>query len=256
VKKARRGAVGFAVFLIIAELAGRLGLIDPAVLPLASTVLATAGELAVDSDFLSSIGSTMTAWATGMLLAVGLIIPLGILFGSVPGVERALRPIVEFMRPIPSVALIPLVLLVLRDNFAMEVSVIVYAATWPILINTMYAIRDADPVAKETLRSFGFGELALLRHVVVPSAVPFIMTGVRLSASIALIVAISTELFTGGASGLGVFLIQAGNTPDGIPLVIAAALWAGVIGWAINAVLVRLDGTLLHWHHAHRSDVA
>ncbi|MEU4405012.1 ABC transporter permease [Streptosporangium sp. NPDC023963] len=244
------GALGVAGLFCVLEAAGRTGLIDPLAFPLISTVLGRAAALVVDGEFLSDVVSTLGAWATGLLITVVIAVPLGFLLGTLPRVESALRPIVEFLRPIPSIALIPLALVVFSDRFDMKVTLVVYAATWPILINTMYGLKDVDPLAKETLRSFGFGRPAVLWRVSLPSTAPFIATGVRLASAIALIVAISAELLGGGADGIGSYVLESAGGVDATEYVIAAAMWAGVIGLVTNGLFVSAERRLFRWHTA------
>ncbi|WP_329091242.1 MULTISPECIES: ABC transporter permease [unclassified Streptosporangium] len=244
------GAIGVAGLFCVMEGAGRAGLIDPLAFPLASTVLGRAVTLVTDGEFLSDVVSTLGVWATGLLLTVAIAVPAGFLLGSLPRVERALRPIVEFLRPIPSIALIPLALAVFSDRFDMKVTLVVYAATWPVLINTMYGLKDVDPLAKETLRSFGFGKPAVLWRVSLPSTAPFIATGVRLASAIALIVAISAELIGGGADGIGSYVLESAGGVDATQYVIAAAIWAGVIGVVTNGLFVLAERRLFRWHTA------
>ncbi|WP_406318066.1 ABC transporter permease subunit [Streptosporangium sp. NBC_01639] len=242
------GALGAVGLFCVLEGAGRTGLISPVVFPLASTVLGRAAELATDGDFLADIASTLGAWAIGLLLTVVIAVPAGFALGTLPRVERTFRPVLEFLRPIPSVALIPLALVLFSDRFDMKITLIVYAASWPVLINTMYGLKDVDPLAKETLRSFGFGPLAVLWRVSLPSTAPFIATGMRLAAAIALIVAVSVELLAGGASGIGTFVIEAGGSADALEYIIAAAIWAGAVGVVSNTLLVLVERRIFRWH--------
>ncbi|WP_436759442.1 ABC transporter permease [Streptosporangium sp. V21-05] len=244
------GALGVAGLFCVMEAAGRAGLIDPLAFPLVSTVLGRAVALVTDGEFLSDVVSTLGAWATGLLITVAIAVPAGFLLGSLPRVENALRPIVEFLRPIPSIALIPLALAVFSERFDMKVTLVVYAATWPVLINTMYGLKDVDPLAKETLRSFGFGKSAVLWRVSLPSTAPFIATGIRLASAIALIVAISTELIGGGADGIGSYVLESAGGVDATQYVIAAAMWAGVIGVVTNSLFVLVERRLFRWHTA------
>lgn len=244
------GVIGVAGLLVIAEAAGRSGLIPVTRFPLASTVLVNAVELLGDPDFLGDVAATFGGWALGLLLTVVIAVPLGLLLGSVPPIEAAVRPVIEFLRPIPSVALIPLASFVFTERLDMKIAMIAYASTWPILINTMYGLKDVDPVAKETLRSFGFGKLAVLWRVSLPSTAPFIATGIRVAAAIALILAVSTELLSGGSSGIGTFIILAESSPDGVALTVAATVWAGVLGLVTNLVFVGAERRLFRWHAA------
>jgi NitT/TauT family transport system permease protein len=177
----------------------------------------------------------------------------GLLLGGVPGLGTAVRPALEFLRPIPSVALIPLVSLILGAGLPTEATLIVYAAVWPVLFNTLYGLQDVDPVPRETLRVFGFGRAAVLWLVSLPAAAPFIATGVRLAAAVALILAVGTEILAGFGQGLGVFIAQAQQVPDGTTDVLAGTVWAGGLGLLSNALLVRGERRLFRWHVAARS---
>src|SRR5438552_1395466 len=146
-----RGVGGVAAFLLAVEAFGRAGVINRAVLPLASTVLARAAGLAVSGPFLADVAATIGAWALGLAIAVVVAVPAGVVLGSLPGVRAATRAMVEFLRPIPSVALIVLVGLIIGAGIEMNVILIVYAAIWPVMLNTIYGLDDVDPVARETL---------------------------------------------------------------------------------------------------------
>ncbi|MER6942576.1 ABC transporter permease subunit [Nonomuraea sp. NPDC000554] len=248
--KLARHAIGVAAFLLVWEVVGRTGLVKW--LPTASDSLARAIGLAFEPEFLGDLVSTLTAAAIGLPLAVVVAVPVGLLLGTVPVVEEMTRAIVEFLRPIPSIALIPLALFIFQPEINAKVALIVYASSWPILINTLYGVRDVDPVATDTLRSFGFGSGAVVWRVSLPSAAPFIFTGIRLAASITLILAISVEYVVGGAGGLGAFLIQAstGIGADAMIDVIATLVWAGAIGLVVNTLLLRAERRLFRWRNA------
>ncbi|GGL31829.1 ABC transporter permease [Planomonospora parontospora] len=241
---ALRGALGIAGFLLIAEALGRTGVVDPYAVPLASSVLSGAFGLLLDGEFLAGVGDTLFSAAAGLLLATAAAVPSGLVLGTFPRAERAVRPLVEFLRPIPSVALLPLALFALADQG--KIALIVYTSYWSVLINTLYGLRDVDPLAKETLQSFGFGRYAVVRRVSLPSAAPFIATGVRIAASVALIVAVSVELVAGG-DGIGTFVTDAasGNRRD---LMIAATAWTGIIGLLVNSVLSGAERRAFRWH--------
>jgi len=255
---AGRGLAGIAVFLLLAELLGRAGVISQSVLPLASTVLARTAGLAANSQFLGDVAATLGAWALGMAIAVALAVPGGVLLGSLPGVRSATLAIVEFLRPIPSVALILLVGLLIGPGLRMNVTLIVYAAVWPVLYNTIYGLDDTDPVARETLRAFGFGRLAQIRFLALPGAAPFIATGIRLSSSIALILSISTGYLTGRISGAGIgaFIAEANTGAGNTALVLAAAIWTGLLGLLLNGVLLGAQHRLLPWAEQYRAEAA
>ena len=128
----------------------------------------------------------------------------------------------------------------------MKLALIVYASVWPILFNAIYGVHDVDPVAKETARSFGFGRVSILIRVSLRSAAPFIYTGIRVAAAVALILAISAELLAGGSQGIGTFILiaQQGGERD---VVYASTIVAGLLGWLINWGLVLGERRLLGW---------
>jgi len=247
-----RGLAGVAAFLLLGEVLGRCGVISQAVLPLTSTVLARAVGLAGNGRFLADAAATLAAIGAGLGIAVAVAVPCGLVLGSVPGVRSATRALVEFLRPIPSVSLIPLVALILGPGLRMNVTLIVYAAIWPVLFNTIHGLDDVDPVAKQTLRAFGFGRLAVVRRVCLPAAAPFIVTGIRLASSIAIILSIGTGIVTGriDGNGIGAFIADANSSAGNTALVLAAALWAGLLGLALNALLGWAGRRALPWYHA------
>lgn len=243
------GAAGVVGFLALVELAGRTGLISQELFPYVSKVLQTAAQLPFEAQFRTDVMATLEACALGLLIAIATAVPVGLLLGTVPVVERSVRPLVEFLRPIPSVSLIPLAMFLFTSSQDAKTALIVYTCSWPLLINTMYGLSDVDPLAKETLRSFGFGRLAVVMRVSLPSAAPFIATGVRISVSVTLIVAVSLELIAAGEGGIGAFLSLASGA-NRIDRMLATTLWAGLIGLAANALFTMGERRVFRWHQA------
>jgi NitT/TauT family transport system permease protein len=248
--RALRGAAGVVGAFVVAEVVSRTIVPSGVDLPPASTVLARATGLLGNTDFLNDVGSTLVAWAGGLLLAIAVAVPAGIALGSLPFLNNASRVVVELLRPIPSVALIPLAIIIFSSTTNVRIALVTYAATWPILINTLYAMRDVDPLAKDSLRGFGFGPLSVLWRVTLPSAAPFVATGVRVSAAIGVIVVISAELVSGGGTGIGQYLLQTQSAGGHSDLLLAGALWAGLLGLLINMALVRTERRVFGWHSA------
>jgi NitT/TauT family transport system permease protein len=243
------GAAGLAALFGAAQLAVWLSGANRATLPLPSTVLGSVVSLAGTSDFWSSFGGTASAWAEAMAIAIVIGVPAGLLLGSVPAIEAVLTLVIEFLRPIPSVVLVPTILLIAEDPMRTQVVAIVFAAVWPVLINTVSGVRSVDPVAVATLRSFGFGPLSVAARVALPSAAPFIATGIRIAASLAFIVAVAVELVSTGVPGLGSYAsVTESGTTDLAPL-LALAVWSGIFGLIINGVFAAADRRAFRWHH-------
>jgi len=157
---------------------------------------------------------------------------------------------IEFLRPIPSAALIPLLFLTLGTTLKSEIFLATFGAFWPLLVQTMYGVRDIDPVAVDTARSFQLTRNERLFRVTVPSALPYIMTGVRISSTVALILAFTAELFM-GTPGLGQRLnyVETFGLNDQI---YALALATGFLGVAIHFAVSAVERRVLRWHPSQR----
>jgi NitT/TauT family transport system permease protein len=244
-----RGSAGILVFLLAGEVIGRAGLVDRSYLPPTSTVLAHVGGLVTSAGFLGDVAFTLGGWSSGLLIATVIAVPAGLLLGSLPIVNSAARVLVEFLRPIPAVALVPLVLLFIADQGEMERALAAYAATWPILLNTIYGAGDVDPEARDMARCFGLSPAAILLRVSLPSVAPFAATGIRLASSVALIVTISTELISGsGGNGLGQFILDASGDPNGAADVFAAVVITGALGLLLDGLLQYAGRKAFRWH--------
>ncbi len=253
-----RGLIGVVIFLLLVEVLGLTGVIPQSVLPLMSTVLGHAAQLLGNGRFLADLGATLEAWAVGLALAIVIGVTLGVLLGSLPGVRVATRAVVEFLRPIPSVALILLVSLVIGPGLRMSVTLIVYGAIWPVLYNTIAGLDDVDPVAKETHRAFGFSRLDTIRMVSLPSAAPFIATGIRLASSVAIILDIGAGYITGriNGAGLGAFIADYSSGTGNLPVILAATLWAGLLGLVLDRAIVGTEHRLLRWNHTRLAEIS
>lgn len=248
IHRAFLGAVGILLAFGAAQLGMWAGGVDQAVFPLPSTVLNGTVDVLRDGSFWTATVQTLTSWAEGLGISAGLGVLLGLVLGALPWAEQAVRPLIEFLRPIPSVILLPLVLLIAQDSHSTEVLLIVFAAVWPVLLNTIYGIAEVDPLARQTLRSFGFGPASVAWRVSLPSAAPFIATGVRIAASVAFVVAVAVELVGSGMDGIGNYLVQEeSGTGDVVPL-LALAVLAGLLGLLINAVLAGAERKAFRWH--------
>ena len=249
---ALRGAAGLAVLFAVAEAISRLELVDSTYLPPASLILVTVGRLAVDPTFLMHVGATLASAAFGLAVAAIVAIPVGIVLGSVPATYRASVAAIEFLRPIPSVALIPLAILLLGRGLDMRVLIVAYASAWPILLNAIYGARAVDPLARDTARVFGLRRGAILRRVVLPASAPFAFTGVRIASGIALIVAVSAELIGGGRLGIGTWMLA--TSQAGVPreLLYAAIVMSGLLGLAVHVALAGGERRLFGWHQRAR----
>jgi NitT/TauT family transport system permease protein len=244
-----RVALGILIFFLILEFVTSLELVPPVYLPRASTVVRRMVELLQDPKFLKHVLATLHAWAVGLGLAILISVPIGILIGTSELAYKMSSPLIELMRPIPSVALIPLGILLWGQGFSMKIILVAYATTWPILFNTVYGVHDVDPIAVQTARCFGLKQAAILRRINLPSAAPFIFTGIRISASIGLIVVIAAELLASADSGIGSFILFVSSSGGQMDSVLAGAAIAGIIGAMINSALGLIDRRFFAWRY-------
>jgi ABC-type nitrate/sulfonate/bicarbonate transport system permease component len=253
---ARRGAsviLGMAGVLGIGaamELISRLGVVSERDVPPPSEVLQSFLQLLGQVSFWTQVGHTMLAWAIGLALAGALGVVCGLVLGSNVYVWRAFRPTVEMLRPVPAVALLPLAVLLWGPTLGSEVFMIAFAAFWPMLVQTMYGLTQVDKVARETARSFRFTRVEELRHLIVPSALPFVATGLRISSAVALIVGITTEIIVGNP-GLGRDITTAQSGGDTVRMY-GLVFAIGVLGVIIHLVLSAPERYLLRWHTSRR----
>jgi NitT/TauT family transport system permease protein len=243
-----RGVAGVALLVLIFEVVSRLGLVSPEFLPPFLQVLAESFLIFGDPEFLADLLSTALTWAFALVLSVAVAVPLGVVLGLSEVSYRASRTVIELVRPMPAVALIPLVMLVVGQGLEMKVIVGVYAAMWPILFNTIYGVHGVDPNAKEMARSFGLSRPAVTWRVVIPGAAPFVATGIRLSSSIVLIVVITVELIAGGADGLGSYIAENRAMGNQVTRVYAGTLVAGFLGLAINLLMGAFERRWFSWN--------
>jgi NitT/TauT family transport system permease protein len=245
-----RGAIGVMVLFLALELLTRAELVTPEYLPPASEILVETMSLFGRSVFWNALWATMKACLIGLGLATLLAVPLGLVLGLSKWAHKAAITIVELLRPIPSVALIPLAILVYGRGTEMRVSLVLYACTWPILFNTIYGMHNVDTIGADTARVFGMGRVKTVLRVYLPAASPFIFTGVRIAASVALILAVSTEIVAGGANGLGIELQLARELGD-LKLSYAFTIVTGLVGLAMHFCFVAIERRKFAWVTGH-----
>ncbi len=238
--------VGIVLAALAAEIVPRTGLIAGDALPPLSSVLAELGRQAGDAALWEALGRTVRTWAVGLVVAVVAGVVVGVLIGLVPILRAITASTVEFLRPIPSVALIPAVILVFGTGFESGVVLIVYAGFWQVLVQVLYGVQDIDPVAHDTARSYRFSVWGRVRYVIWPTALPFVFTGIRLAASVALVLAITGELVI-GTPGIGQ-LISVAQSSGATTEMFALVLVTGVLGVLVNTGFRYAERAVLGWH--------
>lgn len=236
-------AVGFLLFLW--WLATATGLVAPTVIPPVTDVGAQLAESSQTTRLWTAALTTVASAAAGLGLAIAAGIPLGLVIGAHPHVDRMTRFLVDLGRSFPVIALLPVMILLLGATPRMKLVVVFLACVWPILIQSLYGARRLDPVIVDTVRSYRIPRMLRFRRVVLPSAGPFIATGIRVAAAGAVLVSVGVEVLS-QTPGLGrqITLAQRGGASA---TALVYVLYAGLLGLLLNSGLWACEQRLLRW---------
>lgn len=243
--------IGVLVVLALWQLLPSAGVVSPSAVPPFGQVAAALAEQLGSAALWTALGETVTGWAIGLAIAAAGGIVVGLAIGAIPYARQITESTVEFLRPIPSVALIPLVVLIYGSDLNSDLVLVIYASFWQVLIQVLYGMQDVDPVALETARSYRLGWLSRIRYVTWPTALPYVITGLRLAATVALVLEITAELVIGGR-GLG-SLLSVTRASGAVAGTYALVVIAGLLGLVVNIAARKLETVALPWHHAQRS---
>lgn len=240
------GFIVVFIILVFWEILSRSEVIYSLYFPPITKILATFFTLITSWDFLTHISSSLYRMIIGYSIAAILAISLGIVMGSWKFLLNLFEPIIEFLRPIPSVAIIPIAILFLGIGDPMKIFVVIYASMWSVLINTIDGIRSVDPIQIETGKVFGLKKWEIIRKIKIPNASPFIVSGLRVSLAIALILTITAEM-VGGINGLGYFILYSQRSFM-IPEMFAGIITIAIIGYLLNRLFLYFDNKFMKWH--------
>lgn len=244
--RAFRALVGVIAFLAVWEGASRTGLVNPLYVPPPSSVAVALVASLTQPAFLAALTSTVLSWLIAAILATVIGITLGLLLGSIRRLRTATAMVVEFIRPLPGVALIPLVIALIGTNAQTKISLAVFAALWPILFNTIYGLNKLDPLWLDVARTYRTSRRRIALLIRLPAVAPYALTGIRLSVTIALISLISTEYLAGGTIGLGQYIAGVGGSGR-MDLVLAGVVVAGLLSCGADVAVGALHRKLSTW---------
>ncbi|GAA0906436.1 ABC transporter permease [Virgisporangium aurantiacum] len=247
------GLLGLVLVVAVVEILPRSGAVDRRFLPPFSTMARALARQLTVADFWTALGQTLRGWAIGLAIAMVAGIVVGVVIGSVPLLRAATASTIEFLRPIPSVALIPLVVLIYGSRMESALILVVYAAFWQVLVQVLYGVADVDPVVRDTARSYRFSRWGVVRTVVWPTALPYVVTGFRLAAAVALILEITAELII-GVPGLGKS-IGVAQSSGAVAETYALVIVVGIVGVLVNASARAIERRVLRWHTSIRRDL-
>lgn len=238
-----KGLVVPVALLLAAEGALRLsGLQSDAVAPPSAILAALFGALG-DGSIAVATGQTLGTALAGLLLGGSVGLVLGVVFGLFRPVDRLMDVTVEAIRPVPSIALIPIALLALGFGPGMEISIVAFSCTWPVLLLSRSAVAGIAPELDEVARVLGLSFLQRVIKIVLPAAFPRLIVALRLAFGIALVVAVTVEI-AADPRGLGnaIMVAQQALQPA---VMLADLVWIGLLGFALNALLTLAQTRLL-----------
>lgn len=241
-----RPVAGVAVALAVWAVLTETGALDRRNVPTVEAVAAAFGRS--PGAIASSLGTTLEDLFIGLVIASAAGAVLGVAVGLSAWAEAATDVIVRMMRPLPSLALIPIAILLAGLGTTMTSGLVAFAAFWPVFINARYGTRQVQPRLLEVGRALGFGRWELIWRVTIPSAAPAIATGIRIAVGMATVVTVSVELVA-GSGGLGGFVLSA-QQGGSVPQMYAGIIAGGIVGWLLNLAIGAAAGRVLPWDAA------
>lgn len=231
-----KGVIFPVALLLVAELVFRVLGVTSDTLAAPSSIAAAAWAALLDGSLVTATAQTLWATFAGLALGGGIGLVLSVLFGIFLPLARLLQIPVEVLRPIPSIAVLPIAMLVFGFGFRMEIAIVAFASLWPVLIIGQAAIAGIEPRLLEVGRALGLGLGARIGKIVLPAALPRLFVAFRLAAGTALIVAVTVEI-AANPLGLGYQLIAAQQSLQPAAM-LAMLLWVGIVGWGFNWLLL------------------
>jgi sulfonate transport system permease protein len=197
------------------------------------------GQALSDGSLWRATAFTLGTAALGLLMAAVLGISLGIALGMSRRAAQMSFLSVEVLRPVPSVALIPLAMLVFGFGVRMEISIVAFAAFWPLMILTQAAVQQVEPRLLEVSRMLGLSPAQRSMKIILPAIVPRLFVALRLGVAVSLVVAVTVEIVT-NPYGMGYAMMIAQQSLDPA-LMLAWLFWIGLVGYVVNAAALRLQ---------------
>jgi ABC-type nitrate/sulfonate/bicarbonate transport system permease component len=203
--------------------------------------------------FVRDVVPSLSRFFVGFVGALIVGIGLGLLLGTLRGFERAVRPIVEFFRSTPSVAVLPIMMIILGLGTEMKIAIIIFASLWPVLLNTIDGVRAVEPMLREVAVSYRLSRWDRFRYIVLPTASPQIFAGARTALAVSVIAMVISELL-GTPGGIGYFIMASQRAFD-IPAMWSGILALGIIGYALNKIFAVVERQALGWHKGMQTQI-
>ena len=251
-KKWGAGIAGVLIALAAWQVLTKTKVLDPIAVPTATSALSTLWTALGTSHLWTGVGQTMQGTAIGFGIGVVLGVGIGVLIGLSDVAYRSTFLTIEFLKTIPVIAVLPLAVLLYGTTLKMKVLLVTFGVFFPMVIQTSYGVRSVDPVVGDTAQAFGVARFYRFFSVTLPSAAPFIATGMRIAAAAALLLDVLAEIVAGG-SGLGLQILQ-GQAGGDIAYTYALIVLVGIIGVILVLSITAIERRLMHWHELYRHE--
>ncbi|MFJ9900640.1 ABC transporter permease [Streptomyces sp. NPDC091280] len=243
-------ALGPLLLLALWWAASATGALTPDVLASPAGVIRATGELWGNGQLPDALVTSLTRAVTGLLLGLVTGLTLGVVTGFTRLGDELLDSPIQALRTVPFLSLVPLFMVWFGINEIAKVLLIAVATTFPMYVSTVGGVRNADPKLVEAMRSFGMGRLAIVREVVLPGALPSLLSGLRLSMTLSVIALIAAEEINATA-GIGYLMAQAQSYARTDVLAVCILVY-GLFGLLADAFVRLLERILMPWRRAGR----
>jgi ABC-type nitrate/sulfonate/bicarbonate transport system permease component len=220
--------------------------IESPTLPPLSSIAASVLVGSQSRELVDAITSTLAMMLAGYVIGTSFAVALGSLMANFRPIGALLNPLLELLRPIPIAAIVPPLILLFGLGDALKIFVVAFSSFFPVLVNTIAGARAVDPIAINVGRTLRVGRMRIMRSIIIPASLPYVLGGMRISLSLALVTAITAELIAGSA-GIGYYILMmqyAMRTPE----MYGAIFLLAVIGYLLNHLFVTCEARLLHWY--------
>ncbi len=241
----KESIIGLGIILLIWYLLSLFKIINPIFFPNPQVVLVKMGSLLITGDFIWDLSITLFRMAVGFILSSVIGISLGLVIGYFKKLYDYLDFVIDFFRSIPVTALIPLFICLFGINSLSKIIIIATAGMLIMFVNTIYGVKNVDPIKLLVARSFNLGSWELFTQVIFPQSIPHIIAGTRVCISLCLILAVVSEILMGG-DGLGARIYNA-HLMYRIDEMYASIIVTGISGYIINKLFCLLEEKLVHW---------
>jgi ABC-type nitrate/sulfonate/bicarbonate transport system permease component len=239
------GLLSIIGVLLLWELICGLGLVNTSLLPPPSQIAPALWKILVSGSFLAPLQQTLGMLLVGYTIACVTGVALGLLMGCSGYAYGLLEPLVEAIRPLPKPALIPAMVVFLGIGAGMKITMVALAALFPVLINTLQGVRGVDPVLLATARTLGCTRAQTIRKIILPAALPMILTGMRVSLGMGLVLVILAEMLAAD-SGIGFLILDLQRSFQVRPMYAWIAILAAV-GLLLNVLFEMVEDRAVPW---------